>query len=90
MNICGCGASAGYPHKPECPRPLYRGSDADWIAWQVELEHKLAELEEPRYVVVGPSRRHDGTPYVQFAGPRAEAGLVASRHPARRVELEER
>ena len=44
MNLCGCGASAGYPHKPECPRPLYRGSEADWNAWEIELGIKMQEL----------------------------------------------
>jgi len=24
MNICLCGAGAGYPHKKHCPYPLYR------------------------------------------------------------------
>ena len=44
MNICGCGASAGYPHKPECPRPLYRGSEADWNTWEIELGLRIKEL----------------------------------------------
>lgn len=34
INICHCGAQSGYPHSPDCPYPLYRGSEAAVEAWQ--------------------------------------------------------
>lgn len=37
INICACGAQAGYPHRKDCPYP-YFGNDPDklkkWIADQ--------------------------------------------------------
>lgn len=36
MNICMCGTQAGYPHTQDCPRPLYRGSEADQEQWERE------------------------------------------------------
>ena len=34
MNICMCGTQASYPHAPDCPYPLFRGSQADQKAWE--------------------------------------------------------
>jgi len=36
MNICLCGAEAGYPHDECCPYPLYRGSSHQVIAWEMK------------------------------------------------------
>jgi hypothetical protein len=33
-NFCCCGAQAGYPHRADCPRPLYNASDAQFEAWE--------------------------------------------------------
>ena len=33
MNICWCGAMAGYLHSADCPYPLFRGSDAEIDKW---------------------------------------------------------
>jgi hypothetical protein len=47
MNICLCGALAGYPHSESCPYPLYRGSEkqlAEWEKLQKEAENAVSEL----------------------------------------------
>lgn len=36
MNICLCGADAGYRHDKYCPRPFFRGSAAAQEKWQKE------------------------------------------------------
>jgi regulator of extracellular matrix RemA (YlzA/DUF370 family) len=47
MNICMCGAEAGYPHNQLCPRPLYRGSAAAETKWLEEFDAaKKSETEE--------------------------------------------
>lgn len=38
MNICWCGAQAGYPHDEFCPYPLYRGSEKQEQDWQSKWE----------------------------------------------------
>jgi len=38
VNICLCGAQAGYPHAEHCPRPLYRCTDAQADRWAREAE----------------------------------------------------
>jgi hypothetical protein len=43
MNICMCGAQAGYPHNVNCPRPLYRGSAADEAKWLKVYEANKAD-----------------------------------------------
>jgi hypothetical protein len=49
MNICLCGTQAGYPHKPECPYPLYRGTDAMYEAWDKARDARVnAERKEAR------------------------------------------
>jgi hypothetical protein len=45
MNICLCGALAGYPHYESCPYPLYRGSERMMVDWHTEFE-KLQKKEE--------------------------------------------
>lgn len=50
VNICLCGAEAGYPHDRDCPRPLYLASDSAAEQWEKEYEAKrqarLAEEEK--------------------------------------------
>lgn len=53
MNICLCGAQAGYFHKLDCPWPCYRGTDAVMGAWLVargarQLRLAREALEEMR------------------------------------------
>lgn len=53
QSICGCGAQAGYPHDPSCPRPLFKATDAEWAKWQEERRAKkveLAALQEYEYL----------------------------------------
>ena len=38
MNICMCGAQAGYLHDRDCPRPLFKGSMADEQRWTKDFE----------------------------------------------------
>ena len=33
MGICFCGSLAGYPHRADCPYPLFRASDAPANPW---------------------------------------------------------
>lgn len=33
MNICMCGQQDGFGHALDCPRPLYRGTEAQQEAW---------------------------------------------------------
>lgn len=64
MNICGCGTQAGYVHTVGCPYPLYRGSDAQWAAWQeasadlAEGNRLIAQADEDRrtYPDIDPAR----------------------------------
>jgi hypothetical protein len=34
FNVCYCGKQAGYPHAPDCPYPLFRGTDEDVARWE--------------------------------------------------------
>lgn len=38
MNICRCGAQAGYPHDVFCPFPLFRGSEKQQNEWKAQWE----------------------------------------------------
>ena len=33
MNVCYCGAMAGFPHADDCPYPLFRGTPAQENKW---------------------------------------------------------
>lgn len=58
MNICMCGYQPGdYAHRPFCPYPLFRGTEADEQAWtaaeaavrdaaQIITGRKLAAVRE--------------------------------------------
>ena len=39
MNICMCGVQAGYPHAPNCPYPLYHGTETQYAAWRRAYEN---------------------------------------------------
>ena len=41
MNICLCGGTPGYPHEYACPYPLYRGTQAQYEAWERTYCHRL-------------------------------------------------
>lgn len=43
MNICMCGTEAGYPHRADCPYPLYRCSAAQEAAWEAARDRLLAQ-----------------------------------------------
>ncbi len=45
LNICYCGTFDGYPHKDDCPRPLFRASDRRVAKWEKER----AKLQAPQY-----------------------------------------
>lgn len=48
FNVCFCGAPSGFPHRPECPRPLYRGTTdqaARWIDDRDALRKQIAAAE---------------------------------------------
>ena len=44
MNICYCGTQAGYPHDPDCPRPLYRATQQETEKWERERRERHAAL----------------------------------------------
>ncbi len=46
FNVCMCGAGAGYPHDVDCPRPLFRGSDAMQDAWRSERDANRKTRED--------------------------------------------
>jgi len=50
MNICLCGAQAGYPHDEFCPFPLFRGTEKQERKWQAEWEAKRKAAREERGV----------------------------------------
>ncbi len=52
MNLCMCGAHAGYPHTPSCPYPLYRGSlemESGWRSEEANLRRKIAAFEAEQH-----------------------------------------
>lgn len=44
LNVCYCGKQAGYPHAPDCPYPLFRGSDEEVERWENTRQAMLAPL----------------------------------------------
>ena len=47
MNICYCGAQAGYQHKDDCPFPLFRASsevEEKWYRDQARLREGLRDF----------------------------------------------
>lgn len=42
MSICLCGAEAGYPHAPDCPYPLFRGSGQQENEWSAARQALLS------------------------------------------------
>jgi len=49
VNICYCGTQAGYPHRDECPRPLFRATPAEEERWELERQER-ANLKTLRRV----------------------------------------
>lgn len=37
-NFCFCGSQSTYPHKWDCPRPLYHGGDSQAGLWYEDRE----------------------------------------------------
>lgn len=59
LNLCYCGTQDGYPHTPDCPRPLFRASDQQAARWQEERD-ELSRIEEnTRYGQLSPNRGDD-------------------------------
>jgi hypothetical protein len=57
-SICYCGAEAGYPHREDCPRPLYRANEREEIAWEAARIRRLeararVELGRYEYAIAG-------------------------------------
>ena len=38
MNICHCGTRAGYPHREDCPFPLYNDVPTMVTSWEQQRE----------------------------------------------------
>lgn len=45
FQICCCGAQPGYPHRADCPRPLFNATDAQFEQWEKEWLALREELE---------------------------------------------
>jgi len=49
MNICLCGAEAGYPHDKDCPYPLYKATHEQYQVWiQARKARRRLRLEHAR------------------------------------------
>lgn len=51
LNICQCGAQAGYPHKPDCPWPYFGAAPTICERWKRDraaLREQLARAEAER------------------------------------------
>lgn len=46
INICMCGASAGYPHRRDCPYPLFRGTPGDEEQWLKDRNKRRRKIDE--------------------------------------------
>ena len=46
MNICMCGAQAGYLHDITCPYPLYHNGHQQTKEWQIAHDRKKYSLEK--------------------------------------------
>lgn len=46
MNICLCGAEAGYPHDECCPYPLYRAVEEREQLWREAYERNVNRRQE--------------------------------------------
>ena len=44
VNICYCGAQAGYPHRDECPYPLFRATPAEEDRWELKRQERLEAI----------------------------------------------
>lgn len=42
FNICLCGSQDGYPHRADCPYPLFRYNDTDYRKWR-DAQEELAD-----------------------------------------------
>lgn len=45
FNFCMCGTAAGYPHKPDCPYPIYRATPAQMADWE-DARQELRQAQE--------------------------------------------
>lgn len=36
FQLCACGAAPGYPHRADCPRPLFNPTDRQFEQWEKE------------------------------------------------------
>lgn len=48
MQICLCGAQAGYAHDACCPYPLYRGSSEQVVAWEMKWAKNKQAAQQKR------------------------------------------
>jgi hypothetical protein len=46
FNVCYCGKQAGYGHAPDCPYPLFLGTDEDVARWENTRRALLDERAE--------------------------------------------
>jgi len=49
MNVCMCGAQAGFSHAGDCPYPLFRGgaaSEQKWLAARDAIRERREDEDE--------------------------------------------
>lgn len=59
FQICRCGAMSGYPHRPECPFPMYGepspARNARWIDERQALREAIARQEAAEVAAAAPA-----------------------------------
>ena len=62
MQVCLCGTQPGYRHEPDCPYPLFRGSDTQqdmWYAAREAARERIAAYREAAQHVADEDAAHD-------------------------------
>ncbi len=54
LNICMCGAQAGYPHDPLCPYPYYGGDVKKESAWMDAWREKKIQNSQAEGSFIDP------------------------------------
>jgi len=48
FQICCCGSAPGYPHRADCPRPLFNATDSQFEQWEKEWLALKEQTDEAR------------------------------------------
>jgi hypothetical protein len=86
--LCACGAQPGYPHRHDCPRPLFNPTDAQFEQWEKEW---LAKSQITTGGIVKPTPMRDIMDKVFAPDIRMmvnDAGLVVGVWPLTQAGVE--